>query len=456
MNAWNAIQNSLNYIEDHLSENITIEVLADAASLSPYYFQRLFGRLVKKSVNEYVRLRRLAKASEALKNKDMRIIDAALAYGFSDHANFTRVFKDAFGITPEEYRRSPVILNHFIKPDLRLEYADIEEGVPLVADGIVVEVTRRKLDEPRTFFGIEGEVPVSELSGGKTTGIATTGIMWEEFHQRKKGIPCVLANGNEFGVLYMGDAREGCCNYLAGAEVNGNIQTNEYASFTLPCGEYIVCSFEAEDFAELIGSAIFKATSFMNNWMKRHNLNCGNFAAEMYYDTNPDASHMELWLPLSLSRKMLKKKGITNISDGTQEPSMAEIGSYVQNPLFEQLCNHVETEYQSKPVLEYSRCSMQHGWNVKYKKAGRTLCTLYPMKGYYIALIVIGERERMETELMLPFCTEYFQQLYRETKTGMGQKWLMIDVTDEAVLEDVKQCIAIRRDKKKKRSEGNE
>jgi AraC family transcriptional regulator len=48
MHAWEAIQNSLNYIEDHLSENIKIETLANVAALSPYYFQRLFRRLVKK------------------------------------------------------------------------------------------------------------------------------------------------------------------------------------------------------------------------------------------------------------------------------------------------------------------------------------------------------------------------------------------------------------------------
>lgn len=138
-----------------------------------------------------------------------------------------------------------------------------------------------------------------------------------------------------------------------------------------------------------------------------------------------------------------------SLLDGTKKPSIATIGTYVNNPLFEHLCNYVETEFQSKPVLEFSRCSLQYGWNVKYKKAGRTLCTLYPMEGYFIALIVIGDREQTETELMLPFFTEYLQQLYRETQTGMGQKWLMINVTDDAVLEDVKQCISIRRGKKK-------
>jgi AraC family transcriptional regulator len=449
MHAWEAIQNSLNYIEDHLSENIKIETLANVASLSPYYFQRLFGRLVKKSVNEYVRLRRLAKASEALKSKEKRIIDVALDYGFSDHANFTRAFKDAYGITPDEYRAYPVILNHFIRPDLFLNYVTVDENVPIIADGIVVEVIRRKLDEPRTFIGIEGEVPVAELTGGKATGIATTGLIWEEFHRQKSNIPHLLPNGNEFGILYLGDAREGCCNYMAGAETAGNIQEDGYVSYTLPSGEYAVCCFEAENFAELIGSAIFKATSFMNCWMKKHSLTCGDFAAEIYYDNNPDASYMELWLPLSSSQRILKSKETWNKNNGTQKPSMAAISAYVNSTLFECLCKHVETEYQCKPVMEYSRCSLQYGWNVKYKKAGRTLCTLYPMEGYFIALIVIGYREQTETELSLPFFTEYLQQLYHETKMGMGQKWLMVNVMDDAVLEDVKQCIAIRRGKKK-------
>lgn len=149
----------------------------------------------------------------------------------------------------------------------------------------------------------------------------------------------------------------------------------------------------------------------------------------------------------------MKMKKTWDKTNGTQKPSLIAISAYVNNPLFEQLCKYLETEYQSKPVLEYSRCSMQYGWNVKYKKAGRTLCTLYPIEGYFIALIVIGNRELIETELMLPFFTEYLQQLYHEAKIGMGQRWLMINVTDSAVLEDVKQCVAIRRGKKRINSE---
>jgi len=450
MHAWEAIQKSLDYIEDNFSEEIKIETLANVAALSPYYFQRLFGRLVKKPVNEYVKLRRLAKASEALKNKEERIIDIALDCGFSDHANFTRAFKWAYKITPEEFRDHPVILNQFVKPDLLLNYVMIDEDVQLITNGMVVEVTRRKLDEPRTFLGITGEVPIAELAGGKTTGVATTGGIWDDFHRQKPSIPYLLPNGNEFGVLYFGAAREGYCTYMAGAEATGNITAEGYASYTLPCGEYIVCCFEVENFAELVGSAVFKASSFMDGWMKKHSLACGDFAAEMYYDTDPDASYMEQWLPLSLSQSSLKMTETWDKNDGSQEPSLETISAYVNSPLWEQLRKHLEEQYQVRPVLEYSRCSMQQGWNVKYKKAGRTLCTLYPMQGYYIALVVVGERERAETELVLPFFTEYLQQLYHETKTGIGQKWLMINVTNDAVLEDLKQCIAIRRGVKKK------
>lgn len=136
--------------------------------------------------------------------------------------------------------------------------------------------------------------------------------------------------------------------------------------------------------------------------------------------------------------------------DETQLPSIETVGAYVNNPLWETLCKYIEEQYQIKPTLEYSGCSMQQGWNMKYKKGGRSLCTLYPMEGFFIALIVIGERERTETELALPFFTEYLQRLYRETKSGMGQKWLMISVTDIDILDDVKKCIAIRRAIKQK------
>ena len=74
MHAWEQIQLTLDFIEEHLNEDISTEYLAGLAALSPFYYQRLFRRLVKKPVGEYIKLRRMAKATELLLNKDQRIL----------------------------------------------------------------------------------------------------------------------------------------------------------------------------------------------------------------------------------------------------------------------------------------------------------------------------------------------------------------------------------------------
>ena len=93
MYAWEAIEQSLTFIEEHLTEEIYTEELANIAGLSPFYFQRLFKRLVNKPVQEYVKLRRLAKVIENLGNTEQRILDVALDYGFTSHANFYAGFQ---------------------------------------------------------------------------------------------------------------------------------------------------------------------------------------------------------------------------------------------------------------------------------------------------------------------------------------------------------------------------
>ena len=414
MQAWEAIQRVVDVIE---TDDLSIEELAGVACLSPFYFQRLFARLVGRPAGEYARLRKLARASELLTDTDMRILDIAMQFGFSDHANFTRAFREAYGLSPEEYRSHPVRLNHCMKADVSVQHTSLEEGFALIADDMVVQVNRRKLEKPRTFYGIEGILPDSDLSGGRETGISAAALRWEEFHQ------ACPTRKTEIGVLYMKQERDACATYFVGNEQPGE---GNPCSFTLPVGDYVVCSLEAESFEALIGCAIHKAMRFIRIWMKQHTIECGTFSAELYDGT----SSMELWIP---------------VAENPAGKQMRTFSQQVNSPLFESLCSYLEETYQCKPVVEFSKCSMQYGWNIKYKKGGRSLCTLYPQDGSFLALVVIGQREAGEAELLLPFLTEYVQQVFAQTKTGIGQKWLMIEVTSTAVLEDVKQLIALRR-----------
>jgi hypothetical protein len=71
------------------------------------------------------------------------------------------------------------------------------------------------------------------------------------------------------------------------------------------------------------------------------------------------------------------------------------------------------------------------------------------MKGFFIALVVIGAKEETEAELLKPMLTEYVQELLTSSVAVMGGRWLMINVTDEHILDDVESLIQLRRKIKK-------
>lgn len=298
MHAWEQIQKSIDYIEVHISEEIKIETLANIAALSLFYFQRLFKRLVKKPVNEYIKLRRLARASEVLSDKNTRIIDIALDFGFSSHETFTRAFKDAYGITPEEYRANPIRLNQIVKPELLLNYTMIDEDVPLITDSIVLEITRKKLDVAETYVGLTGQVPISQTPVGETTGIDVPGQLWDSFHNMKPNIPDLLPDGIELGASMMGNSTDEKFTYFVGAATESKTHASgELTTWELPVGEYVVCCFEAENFNELTTSALDKAMKYLfGTWLKNHKLVTQPFSVEKYYKATPDATYMELWV----------------------------------------------------------------------------------------------------------------------------------------------------------------
>lgn len=112
----------------------------------------------------------------------------------------------------------------------------------------------------------------------------------------------------------------------------------------------------------------------------------------------------------------------------------------------------LQDTYSVTPKMTYSRCSGQPGWNVKYQKSGRALCTLYPMDGFFIALVCIGEKDLPVADLTVPLLSPYTAALYAKTPVSMRSKWLMIEVKNLQVLEDVKTLIQIRVAPKQKKT----
>lgn len=93
------IMESLEYVEDHLYEPLSLSAIALSAGYLEYHFARLFKESMGMPVMEYVKKRRLIKASDDI-IKGERIIDAALNCGYQSHSGFTKVFKQEFGFSP--------------------------------------------------------------------------------------------------------------------------------------------------------------------------------------------------------------------------------------------------------------------------------------------------------------------------------------------------------------------
>lgn len=104
-NYYNKLQKALDYIEQHIKDDITLEQLSAQCFYSPHHFHRLFQSVIGIPVTDYIRKRKLSVAAKDIIETDTKIIDIAIEYGFNSNETFSRAFKRIFDITPNAYRK---------------------------------------------------------------------------------------------------------------------------------------------------------------------------------------------------------------------------------------------------------------------------------------------------------------------------------------------------------------
>ena len=107
------IQNAINYIETHITEELDYEEIACQSFSSPFHFQRVFSILCGYTLGEYIRSRRLSLAGAELAASNEKVIDIALKYGYENPESFTKAFQKFHGITPSQARGGGATLRAF-------------------------------------------------------------------------------------------------------------------------------------------------------------------------------------------------------------------------------------------------------------------------------------------------------------------------------------------------------
>lgn len=92
------------YIKTHYHEDVKSKTIAGEFAYSANYLGQVFKRETGMSLNSYLKMTRIARAKELLKNTDLKILDIAQQTGFNDQQYFCAVFKTVVGVTPSDYR----------------------------------------------------------------------------------------------------------------------------------------------------------------------------------------------------------------------------------------------------------------------------------------------------------------------------------------------------------------
>lgn len=124
------LNSAINYIEEHLEDEINYEQVAKIACCSTFHFQRMFSYMANVPLAEYIRRRRMTMAAVDLQNSNEKVINIALKYGYNSPTAFNRAFQSIHGITPSEAKIEGALIKAFppisfkiiIKGDVEMNY----------------------------------------------------------------------------------------------------------------------------------------------------------------------------------------------------------------------------------------------------------------------------------------------------------------------------------------------
>ena len=277
------LNESLLYIEEHLTDEIDYEQLGRIACCSAYHYQRMFTYMAGVTLSEYIRRRKMSLAAVDLQGTDAKVIDIAEKYGYHSPTAFNRAFQGVCGIAPSA---------------LKTEGVSVKTYPPITFKIIVkgAEEMNYRIETKEAFRIVGVSVPLDKdieknftVIPAKWQEVATNGTL-----QRLAG----MMDRPPMGVLGISTCNdtEPWRYYIA---VSTSQEKDDLEEFVVPAATWAIFSGEGtnQSIQEL-------ERRIVTEWLPTSGYEYGNAPdVEVYLNPDPQNAQYEVWIPV------VKKKG---------------------------------------------------------------------------------------------------------------------------------------------------
>ena len=144
------------------------------------------------------------------------------------------------------------------------------------------------------------------------------------------------------------------------------------------------------------------------------------------------------------------KQDFPRMLDKTCKPDTKAIISFIGDQLttkWFEMEDFLKTHYDFKPETVFY--GNKYGWTVRYRKSGRTLCSLFPEKGSFTVLITLGKKESELVLSMKDSLSSRISSLIQESRQLRDGRWLWIRIMKTNDITDIKKILTVKRKPKK-------
>lgn len=262
------LERVVNYIGEHLDQDLEVNQLAEIAHFSPYHFHRIYREMMGEPVNSTVRRYRLHHAAHALISTEQPIFTIAKSVCYGSVEAFSRAFTKAYGFTPAQYRT--------------------ERKVHCLLGAESLQTTRQ-LEDLKMFTIEMMDFPETRLIGIEHVGdYMQIGHKFDQLFMQAGTLGLLNENTRSFGLYYgdpdsvpAEDLRSAACVSVNEADIS-KIKSDVYTEQTIPKGQYATLLFKGPY------SEASQAYSWMfGEWLPNSGLQMGDFPPIEEYLNDP-------------------------------------------------------------------------------------------------------------------------------------------------------------------------